>query len=212
MYNCASCKGQGCYANDEKKMMKVCPTKDKEMREKARALYHEGDNMKIAHNAAEVEAQGYCQWTRIKEIIEFSKKCGYKKLGLAFCIGLSDEAEIARKIFRNHGFEVASIACKNGAIPKSEIGIESGCTVSREPEEENMCNPIGQALFLNEEKTDLNILFGLCVGHDTLAIKYMDAPVTVLVAKDRVTGHNPIAAIYNAGSYFKERLKPDDEQ
>ena len=74
-----------------------------------------------------------------------------------------------------------------------------------------MCNPIGQALFLNKEKTDLNILFGLCVGHDTLAIKHMEAPVTVLVVKDRVTGHNPIAAIYNAQSYFEKRLTPEDK-
>ena len=211
MYNCASCKGHGCYENDESKMMKVCPTKDRETVEESRELYMDEEDRMIAHNAAEVEAEGYCNWTRIKEIIEFAKKCGYKKLGLAFCIGLSREAEVARNIFRDHGFEVVSVVCKNGSIPKSEIGIEKGDTVRKEPDEEKMCNPIGQALFLNKEKTDLNILFGLCVGHDTLAIKHMEAPVTVLVVKDRVTGHNPIASIYNAKSYFEKRLTPENK-
>ena len=69
-----------------------------------------------------------------------------------------------------------------------------------------MCNPVGQALAMNEEKTEFNILLGLCVGHDTLAIKYMDAPCTVLAVKDRVTGHNPIQAIYMANGYYKKRF------
>ncbi len=37
-----------------------------------------------------------------------------------------------------------------------------------------------------------------------LAMKYMEAPITTLVVKDRVTGHNPVAAIYNAESYFEK--------
>ena len=75
-----------------------------------------------------------------------------------------------------------------------------------------MCNPIGQALFLNEAKVDLNVILGLCVGHDTLAMKYMEAPITTLVVKDRVTGHNPVAAIYNAESYFEKKLFDKDEE
>ena len=39
---------------------------------------------------------------------------------------------------------------------------------------------------LNKEETDLNILVGLCVGHDSLFYKYSKAPVTTLVVKDRV--------------------------
>ena len=33
-----------------------------------------------------------------------------------------------------------------------------------------------------------------------------EAPVTVSAAKDRVLGHNPMAAIYLADSYYKEKL------
>ena len=54
--------------------------------------------------------------------------------------------------------------------------------------------------------TQLNILLGLCVGHDSLFIKYSEAPVTVFAVKDRVLGHNPIAAIYTANSYYNKKL------
>ena len=74
---------------------------------------------------------------------------------------------------------------------------------------ESMCNPILQAKVLAAQKTDFNILIGLCVGHDTLFLKHTEAPATVMIVKDRVLGHNPVAALYTAtGSYsrFKKEL------
>ena len=69
-----------------------------------------------------------------------------------------------------------------------------------------MCNPIEQAAFLNKAQTELNILFGLCVGHDSLFIKYSNAPITVFAVKDRVLAHNPLGAIYLSDSYYKNKL------
>lgn len=59
-----------------------------------------------------------------------------------------------------------------------------------------MCNPILQAKQLNAGKTDLNVVIGLCVGHDSLFNKYSDALVTTLLTKDRVPGHSAAAALY----------------
>jgi uncharacterized metal-binding protein len=69
-----------------------------------------------------------------------------------------------------------------------------------------MCNPIGQAMMLNNAETDLNIIMGLCVGHDSLFMKYSEAPVTVLAVKDRVLAHNPLGALYLSDSYYKNKL------
>ena len=69
---------------------------------------------------------------------------------------------------------------------------------------EVICNPIAQSKLLNKEKTDLNIVIGLCVGHDTLFFKYSQAPVTVLAVKDRVLAHNPLGAIYSEFYYSKK--------
>lgn len=81
--------------------------------------------------------------------MDFANRCGFKNLGIAFCIGLSNEAN-----------------------------------------------------------TDLNILLGLCVGHDSLFIKYSKAPITVFAVKERVLVHNPLGAIYQVGSYYKDNLFP----
>lgn len=47
---------------------------------------------------------------------------------------------------------------------------------------------------------------GLCVGHDSLFIKFSEAPVTVLIAKDRVLAHNPVGALYCARATMRVRL------
>ena len=77
---------------------------------------------------------------------------------------------------------------------------------------EALCNPVLQARLLNKEKTDLNVIIGLCVGHDSLFIKYSKAPVTTLITKDRVLGHNPAAALYTSGFYYKRLLQEEDNR
>jgi uncharacterized metal-binding protein len=49
----------------------------------------------------------------------------------------------------------------------------------------------------------MNVIVGLCVGHDMLFSKHSRAPVTTLVVKDRVTGHNPAAVLYGQNFYYK---------
>jgi uncharacterized metal-binding protein len=126
---------------------------------------------------------------------------GYTRLGLIFCVGLAKEAKIVSDIFKNHGFEIVSVVCKIGAIPKEEIGVKENEKIFI-GEHESMCNPIAQAMIVNDAKVEFNVLLGLCVGHDSLFFKYAKAPTTVLAVKDRVTGHNPLATIYLSGSYY----------
>ena len=96
-------------------------------------------------------------------------------------------------------------ACKAGAVRKTAVGIAPEC----ESIGPNMCNPILQAKLLNKQGTELNIVVGLCVGHDSLFYKYSHALCTTLVTKDRVTGHNPAAALYTVESYYKNLYGPE---
>jgi uncharacterized metal-binding protein len=144
---------------------------------------------------------------RVQETCEFAKKMGYKKLGIAFCAGLHPEARVLSNILQAQGFEVASVCCKVGCTPKESIGLKDEEKI-RIGEFESMCSPIAQAVLLNEAETDFNILLGLCVGHDSLFFKYSEALTTVLVAKDRVTGHNPVAALYTTGTYYARLMRP----
>ena len=204
-YQCANCVRQGCKSHQMDKTMPVCPCKNQPVQERAKELYQEEENRHIAYTSALVEQEGYGRLCRMEEIMDFARRAGYRKLGLVFCSGLKEEAKMVTKILSGNGFEVVSVICKNGAIPKSFLGLTDGQTLSG-CADEVMCNPIGQALLMNEEGTQLNILLGLCVGHDTLALKYLEAPTTVLAVKDRVTGHNPLAAIYMAEGYYKKRF------
>ncbi|MFX0196623.1 MAG: DUF1847 domain-containing protein [Candidatus Hodarchaeota archaeon] len=171
----------------------------------AREIYNNPDIRKLSQAAARVEATGYCKWSRVEEVMEFARRLNVNKLGIAFCIGLRREATTLAKIFEANGFEVASILCQSGSIPKEEIGISDEEKI-RPGSYENVCNPVGQANVLNAEKTGLNVIVGLCVGHDSLFIKHSQAPVTCLVAKDRVLAHNPVAALYTASSYYEKKL------
>lgn len=166
-------------------------------------LYGEEENHKAMCAAAEVECEGYLKKCRVEEIMMFAEKIGAKKLGIATCVGLLRESRTLAKILRSHGFEVYGAACKVGSIPKTEVGIDAKC----EEIGKYMCNPILQAKLLNEAKTDLNLVVGLCVGHDSLFYKSSEALTTTVVTKDRVLGHNPAAALYTAESYYKRLME-----
>jgi len=142
--------------------------------------------------AAAIEAEHYGRKTRLGEIIEFAKHLGCERLGLAFCIGLAEEARVIEAILAKQ-FDVVSVCCKVCGIDKKQFGLPYVRDVNRE----SMCNPAGQADLLNLAGSELNILCGLCVGHDAIFSMVSSAPVVTLIAKDRVLGHNPAAAIYS---------------
>ncbi len=141
--------------------------------------------------------------SRIEELIQFARKCGFKKLGIAHCGGLMKEAGILSDILENNGFKVISVQCKAGTVPKEAIGLKEDEKIVGPDNWETMCNPIAQAMILNRTGVDLAIMLGLCIGHDTLFIKYCDVPLTVLAVKDRLLAHNPLAALYLSDTYYR---------
>jgi uncharacterized metal-binding protein len=186
---CALCEDKQCY--DGKNCLK------KEIGEIGEIGEINSEDKRIMEISAKIEAEGYMKITRMEELVRFCKEMKFKKLGIAFCIGLENEAKILHKYFSKN-FDVFSVCCKIGGIDKENFGLEK-----RGNGFEAMCNPIGQAKVLNKNKTDLNIILGLCIGHDILFAKYSEAPVTVLAVKDRVLAHNPLSAIYSG--YYRRR-------
>lgn len=200
MYACDACTKYGCYSGKEADCAQGCAGTEAAIQEEAKRCYFEDDNFKIAYNSALVEAEGYGVKNRLEELIDFADKCGFKKLGVAMCLGLVREGKALCAILREHGFTVDSIICKNGSVSKAFLKIKDDQQV-HPGRFEPMCNPIAQAKLLNAAKTEFNIVLGLCVGHDSLFIKYAEAPVTVFAVKDRVLRHNPLDAIYQSERY-----------
>lgn len=205
MYSCANCTVYACGEAHPETLPHNCPMRHSAVLEVAHSAYRLPENREFYITASELEALGYCRWPRLKETIELCLRMGYTRVGLAFCRGLRKEAKVVDQLLRRTGLQVVSVICKTGGVDKELCGISPESKV-HPGQFEPMCNPIAQAMLLNEQKTQFNIALGLCVGHDSLFYKYSDALVTTLVAKDRVTGHNPAAAIYCAEGYFKDRL------
>jgi uncharacterized metal-binding protein len=185
-----------------------CPSKmDDASIERAWAAYEAPDVRRIAHASALVESEGYCQWSRVEEICAFAKKMGFERVGIATCISFVDLARTLSGILESHGFQVASAACKNGGIPKEAIGVRDEEKI-RPGTHESMCNPIAQAELLNHAGCELNVVLGLCVGHDSLFFRHSKGLATTLVAKDRVLAHNPVGALQLADTYFQRVWGP----
>lgn len=155
------------------------------MEEKRIKKLYDIRSLEIMQTAEDAYERGV---TRVQEIKNFANKAGIKRIGIAHCVSFLKEAE-AVKQFLSEKFEVYSIDCKCGRVTKHEmLGYEGN---------EIMCNPAGQAEYLKENNTELNISMGLCVGHDMVFNQKSASPVSALVVKDRANKHNPMESIQN---------------
>ena len=194
---CSYCGKKVCFNGVIENTPDFCPsTNYSDLLESTKETLRKPDNIRMAQDVARTWKE-YGKLTRVEETIEYARLQGHRKLGLAFCVGLSEEARLFTNVLINEGFEVASVCCMCGALSADDVSLPDEDKIVpgfRQP----MCNPIGQAAILDAEKCDLHVLMGLCVGDDTLFIKHARAPVTVLAVKDRVLAHNPLGALYTA--------------
>ncbi|ABB24863.1 DUF1847 domain-containing protein [Pelodictyon luteolum] len=205
---CLECGTLNCYRR-EGEFPPFCPGEALDEAALGRALSEyggDGTDARVAHAAAEVEGLFYGKLTRVEETVEFARRIGARKVGIATCVGLIGETRLFGRILKANGFEYRAALCKAGSVDKADIGIDEELKI-RPGSFEGACNPLLQAQLLNGWKSDLNVVVGLCVGHDALFCKHSEAPATTLIVKDRVLGHNPAAALYTSASYYKRVME-----
>ncbi|NLE94550.1 MAG: DUF1847 domain-containing protein [Dehalococcoidia bacterium] len=212
-FSCANCDRFVCHTEHALDGPEGCPTRcGAGALERASQEYRKPDVREFARQASIQEFECYLRLPegltprnpRVEEVAQFAKKMGYRRLGVAFCVGLRNEAKLLDEILVRRGFEVVSVCCQVGGVSKESVGISEEQKIAGPGNWETMCNPVAQAMLLNDAATEFNIAVGLCVGHDSLFFKYSSAPVTVLIAKDRVLGHNPAAGLYLSKSYYRK--------
>ncbi len=193
---CAKCIHRKCYTEGQN-CTKISPAEVKDA--------YTGEQLAIMQAAACTEGRFYGNLTRMEETVEFCKLMGYKRIGMAFCVGLNQEAKLIEEYFAKF-FEVYSVCCKVCGVPKADLELEQ-----IKPGRETMCNPLAQAKILQEKGVEFCVTVGLCVGHDALFTSGCAAPVSCLVAKDRVLAHNPLGAVYSRYWRRKLGINPPDQ-
>jgi len=198
---CDQCKRNSCRKGYPEGKPDYCQAlADPEIIPSALARYNVPDTLRIQDAATQVlerQRKSEYGWPRIKENIEFAKGLGVKKVGIAACMSMLGQASEFAKLIRLAGLEPCTVGCMAGGMPNNEIGVPAG-------RDSPPCNPIIQAEVLNRAGTEFNFIYGLCIGHDTLFIQHSEAPVSVVLVKDRITGNNPGAVLFS--SYYREKL------
>lgn len=162
---CALCRNKECLKGKNCSVIKS-------------GLEYSGDGLKSVQVSAWLESD-YVRRTKLEEITIYAKKMGYRKIGIAFCIEYEREARLLYDILSRY-FEVFSVCCKVCSLEKAGLGIK----ISEDSEFEAACNPIGQALLLNDDLTNLNIMLGLKTGYDILFVEYSEAPAITLPVQE----------------------------
>ncbi len=142
--------------------------------------------LQMAEVAADVSAAEGPKLCRVAEVVHFALGMGYKRIGVAFCVEMFQEAEILCGVLSRF-FEVVPVCCRIGAAPPGEAAGERG----------SCCNVAGQAEVLNRRNTHLNVMVGLCVGCDILFAGKSAAPATTLFVKDKSLANNPVGALFS---------------
>lgn len=221
---CAKCVIKICSKEewDRGDLPGFCPMlHKKDVIEAAMEKYKDSDrdlyvNATITEQRAYMDVRGriIAVRPRLLEVIKFTEMMGWKKLGVAFCIGLRNEAKRIVEILEDAGLDVYSVCCKCGSVDKSWWGIKGEdkiTNLSGHPEAfEAGCNPVVQAEVLNSESLDMNLIVGLCIGHDIQFTQHSNAPVSTLIVKDRVTGHDPMVTLYSG--YHHPRFWKEKEE
>lgn len=207
--NCKNCGTTACEYTDRTQPDFCAQNKiSKELRSEAHCLYEIPENHAIMAAAAKVSEKTSSS-TRVQDTIKFANLMGAHHIGIASCTIMLQETRTLARLLEDAGFTVETVGCKLDSNRRADLGLEPPMSGG---EGGVVCNPIMQALMLNEAKTDLNVMVGICVGHDALFSKYSDAPVTTFCTKDFLAANNPCAVLYTAQSCYKKKLRNTIEE
>ncbi len=191
-YACSHCSTASCFKGDVERMPAGCParTSPNVARDPSPYLDNATRAMMVAADATPFGPDGAMR-SRVEELVTYASLQGMHRIGVAFCVSLTQEAQALGARLRAQGFEVELVCCRVGAIDYDEIGL----TKAHPERFAAICNPIAQARLLDARNVDLVAQLGLCIGHDLILQRECSAPVTTLVVKDRVHDHHSVAAL-----------------
>lgn len=192
---CASCKKECCVKGitSGSELPKNCPMRNQTYMDTLFEPYTDPEihRFYVSTKVCSGTEDQHRYTPRLRSVINLCKHAGFKRIGLAFCRDFMKEAQLYASIIRKHGIEVVAVCCANGGYQ-----IEAGGSLRKTNSSESpMCNPVGQAMVMNFMDTEFNLVMGLCIGSEALFIQQARAMSSVVLVKDPVTCHRPLAAL-----------------
>lgn len=191
-YACSICATQACLRGEIERMPTTCPTRTASaIARDARPYLDDATHREmLVADAAPFDESGRLR-NRVEELVFFAREMGMRRIGVAYCVSMTKEAQRLGRILRESGLEAELVCCRVGAIDYDEVGLRK----AHPGRFAATCNPVAQARLLDAKEVDLVAMMGLCIGHDLILQRESKAPVTTLVVKDRALDHRPIAAL-----------------
>ncbi len=196
---CSACKSKGCRT-EGKDCFGIRPL--------SLAIFQHEEIKRFALNASRLIDHGRAgTLDRLEEIIEYCHSMNYRRIGVAYCFGMPEQAKLLKERLKVHDLFPVMVQCTTGSVLERDIDPEKNTdTVS--------CNPAGQALALKKKGADFVIEMGLCMGHDVIFHETLEIPFTTYLVKDRIHNHSPIKALGSAADPLANLLSefPDPER
>jgi uncharacterized metal-binding protein len=105
---CAYCNRKKCSHGDLSQAPDFCPSiHHADVLAEAKKTLRKETNFKMAQDVARTWKE-YGKLTRVEETIQYARNRGYQQLGVAFCVGLSEEAAKLTNLLINEKFNVVS--------------------------------------------------------------------------------------------------------
>jgi len=189
---CSTCSTAASVKCDWPRMPVACPTRTRgEIASDAAPYLEPGRQalMRVADATPFTEERQLR--SRVEELVAFARARGVSRIGVAFCVSLTREAQRLGEILVQAGLEAELVCCRVGAIDYDEVDLPK----AHPGRPAAICNPVGQARLLNQAQVGLVAQVGLCLGHDLILQEECEAPVTTLVVKDRTLDHHPVQAL-----------------
>ncbi len=194
--DCLSCTDRLCLRGEK------CPPVSRLALEPS---HYKKDILRIIEATLDIACEKERTLCRLSELIYFCLEMRYKRIGIAYCIDLQEPADILARLLKRF-FEIYPVCCKIGGNSIDDPFNSQMADAGNENYKRQIaCNPLGQAEVLNNLKTDLNVIVGICMGADCIFTKASEAPVTTLFVKDRSLANNPIGALYS--DYYLDEAK-----
>ncbi len=161
-------------------------------------LYAAEETRRLVYEAAKIEAEGYCRWPRVHEVVVLARRMGWRRLGLACAPDTRREAALAARWFLDAGLEVV--------LPGASVPMEAAAQAVRMAEEEGprrICR-VAEAMRWADSLGMRRLGVSFCVGFRSEA--------RALVSILERNGFETVSLCCKSGAVPKERMGIEDAE